>query len=170
MTHADTEQRNTLIRQDYINGVIRPEIRRKYNVSNATIGYAVKGLSRKRTNYAMVKRYDIDEIIKFHNEGLNHFEISERLGATPRYIADLIRAKGIKPHRIQRKRKLKNKKEIPIFIREELPPRLEAIRQRYKNMEIINESNQTMRIRQEDLPFNVRPTSHKRNYSQVIFR
>lgn len=157
MTHKEIQERNKLVVIDYKEGMNRIDIRKKYNITNGVISFAVKGIYRKRTDFLSGSKLNKDELISLYNEGLNHQQIGEKLGFSPRYIADRLKSYGLKPHKIKRGRQVQTTIRKTTFIREELPPRLEALREKYKMMKIDCEAFTNTRISQYDFEYNVQP-------------
>ena len=153
MTHQEIKERNRLIRIDFENGLDRNEIKQKYNVES--INYAIRGLYRKRTEFH--SKINKDELISLHNEGLNHIQIGEKLGLAHRYIVTKIKQYGLTPYKIKRGRKVGGIRTKAPYIREKLPPRLEALREKYRNLEKVCETGDGAGVGVLDFEYNAMP-------------
>lgn len=156
MTREQMKERNLKIVEDYKSGMEVKVIAIKYNISKCMISHIIKPLDipkgRYRTSSGKCVNHPDREAVKHTRLCLECKRAYMRA-----YMREQYR-KHYKPIGRNRKQKLLPK-PVPVYIREELPPRLEALRQKYKNLDRFDTQGISVRI--SDFEYDAQP---KRSY------
>lgn len=160
MNRQQQKERNLKIIEDYKSGMEVKVIAIKYNISKCMISHIIKPLDIPKGRYRTssgkcVNHPDI--------EAVKHTRLC--LECKRAYMREYYR-KHYKPIGRNRKQKLLPK-PVPVYVREELPPRLEALREKYKNLDRLDVQGISVRI--SDFDYSALP-KFKINYSGMIWR
>ena len=162
MTREQMKERNLKIVEDYKSGMEVKVIAIKYNISKCMISHIIKPLDipkgRYRTSSGRCVNHPDREAVKHTRLCLECKRAYMRA-----YMREQYR-KHYKPIGRNRKQKLLPK-PVPVYVREELPPRLEALRQKYKNLDRFD--LQGISVRLSDFDYTAQP---KLKYSGMIWR
>lgn len=139
MNRQQQKERNLKIIEDYQSGMEVKVIAIKYNISKCMISHIIKPLDIPKGRYRTssgkcVNHPDI--------EAVKHTRLC--LECKRAYMRERYR-KHYKSIGRNRKQKLLPK-PVPVYVREELPPRLEALREKYKNLDRLDVQGISVRI------------------------
>lgn len=161
MTREQMKERNLKIVEDYQSGMEVKVIAIKYNISKCMISHIIKPLDIPKGRYRTSSGKCVNHPDR---EAVKHTRLC--LECKKKYMREYARAhRGNRP-RIRKIRMIE--KYTAPFIREELPERLEKIREKYRNLGD-KEVLMGTRIRTSDFDFSVLP-KFKINYSGMIWR